>query len=366
VRRLSVVLLAALSLSGAPVAAADPVPPVSPGLVPGYDDPASPRDWEGQAQVRDVRFPSRQSGASLYGTLWSPASLDARTPLPVILILPGSGNGTQSGYQWAAHYLASQGYIALVVDPQGVGKSDIAGRCDQTPTADDPSPCPGVPFQEASNWNDAGESALDFLLSSDNPLTAFIDRSQVGAAGHSLGARSVSYLQGVDHRIDAIVAWDNLATDLGGDAGSPSGGPPESEVLGGELPGPPEPVTPRVPAMGQASDTGGPPSQDPENKKTAFSAWRKAGIPSMEIVFANSLHAWWNQGLGPDRTSDDQRLIAYYTGAWFDLFLKHDLSAIHRLMAMSVLGTPRNDLLSKTFNSAAFVQGIDCPVLTLC
>jgi dienelactone hydrolase len=335
--------------------------------VPVYEDPPPAYAWEGDWQSQNVTFPSRATHATLTGVLFAPKVLPAHV-VPVVVITPGSGPGKQSDYQWAARDLAGHGYVTLTVDPQGVGGS--------APFGDPPcttSGCPGVPFQQADNYTDATESGIDFVLSPANPWRAITDDQHVGAAGHSLSARAVSYLQGVDPRIKAIVAWDNLASDLAGDDGSPSGGGAQGAVLGGELPGASEPVTPRVPAMGQASESGGAPSPqgvDPEVKKTAFSAWQKKGIPSMELVFAGAAHADWAQGAASAVKSKESSLknFEYFTRAWFDLFLRHDVTAVPRLFAPVVDGVARQDLLSSEYRSAAFLpdQAVSCPDLVHC
>jgi hypothetical protein len=180
----------------------------------------------------------------------------------------------------------------------------------------------------------------------------------------------VSWLQGEDARIDAVVAWDNLASDLQGDAGSPSGGGVAGTIIGGSLPGDPQPVTPRVPALGEASDRVGtttPTNRDPEQKKTAFAQWRAGAVPSMEVVFRGATHFDWAQ----TRTADKERSLyafEWYTRAWFDLWLRGDGGAVDRLMASSVGDVPRAELLSAQFRSAAYLPGssIDCADLSAC
>jgi hypothetical protein len=116
-----------------------------------------------------------------------------------------------------------------------------------------------------------------------------------------------------------------------------------------------------------ASDMRGstnPADGDPDLKKTGYGLWRQHGIPTMEVVPAGASHLNYAQGA---RTSEDQlHLFAYFTRAWFDRFLRHDRSATTRLLAATILGQPRTTLLSDTFRSAAYVDGHDCPDLTIC
>jgi len=357
----------------APTSWAEPALPLpgATGLVPFYEDPPPAYEWQGEWQSREVAFPSSSTGAELYGVLFAPADLSGLEMLPAVVIVPGSGPSVQSHVQWAARDLAGHGYLSLTVDPQGVGRSAVLGSSACGPARgayEGQSPCPGVPFQQASNYVDAVVSGIDFLLSPENPFSELVDPSEIGAAGHSLAARGVSWLQGEDVRIKAIVAWDNLAKDVAGDDGTPSGGGPASTFIGGELPGTSHPSVPRVPAMGQASDSRGsttPANDDPSQKKAAYEVWRAAGVATMEIVFRGASHFDWVQ-TNPNAKEPLQRLSAYYTRAWFDRYLRNDTSALERLLASSVNGAPTEDLLSEQFTSAAFLDGLDCPDLRMC
>lgn len=62
---------------------------------------------------------------------------------------------------------------------------------------------------------------------------------------------------------------------------------------------------------------------NPQLKKTAYFHWRDAGQPAMQIVLANANH---NTDWGPGRNTPAANpwstdLPAYYTVAWFDLWL---------------------------------------------
>ena len=254
--------------------------------------------------------------------------------------------------------------------PQGVGNSGTLGSsaCNVPSPSNPTGACPGVPFQQSGNYVDALETGLDYLTSSYDPFASSVDPSELGAAGHSLSARAVSYAQMIDPRIKAIVAWDNLASDLSGDAGSPSGGGDVGDLIGGELPGASVPITPTVPALGEVSDARGssePTNADPNQKKTAYEVWRKAGVPSMEVVFNGSSHDDWAQS---NITTSDTYIeeFEYYTRAWFDRFLLGDTSADQRLLASSVDGQPLSSVLSSKFTSAAFFDGTDCENLLTC
>jgi dienelactone hydrolase len=379
------VLLSALLLgaASAPSAAADPThactpsPSTGAGDIPTYDQPYPAYPWQGQWQSQTFTYPSDATGACLSGTVFAPTRLAAGYPdarfgaqRPGIVIGPGSGPGVEAFYQWAARDLAGHGYIAVTIDPQGVGNSATFGSpaCDVPPPSDPTQTCPGVPFQQAGNYVDAIETGLSYLTSSYDPFASSVDPGVLGAAGHSLSARAVSYAQMIDPRIKAIVAWDNLASELSGDAGAPSGGGDCGQLIGGEVPGPSVPIAPTVPALGEASDARG--SCEPTNtsadlKKTAFEVWRSAGVPSMEVVFKGATHDDWAQSSLTTSDSDIEN-FEYYTRAWFDRFLLSDATATSRLLATTVDGEPLSTLLSSTYHSAADLDGTDCQDLLSC
>lgn len=322
--------------------------------------------WQG-AFVQDdgICYLSRQSNAELRGYLFAPADWQLRPDgsLPVVVIGTGSGSAQAIYYIWSARELAAQGYIVLAEDPQGAGRSEVNGdpaRCTSTG-------CPGVPFQRADNFVDGFLSSLDFMFGGQHPWLAKADLSRVGLAGHSLSARAASFLGGADLRVDAVVAFDNMSSTLQGDAGVSSGGGNCGAAIGGEPPAEPILVNIRVPTMGEAADR--PPGCDatntnPEIKKTGYEKWRAAGVPSMQLVFADAVHDDWAQ----TRQSVSQQLesFQYYTRGWFDLYLKGDESARARLLdrevKLSLATVPVSEMYSTGFRSAVFMPEvrIDC------
>jgi dienelactone hydrolase len=187
-----------------------------------------------------------------------------------------------------------------------------------------------------------------------------VDPARLGAAGYSLGAHTVSHAQGFDARIKAIVAWDNLASSSGGDEGSAKcfADPPAT------------PVVPRVPSMGQGSESCAAAGRDA--KAAAFDRWREAGVPSMELVFAGTNHFAWSQrraedGPGIGGNESGLRLFAHFTRAWFDRYLR-DEPGVDALLGADVLGRPQDEVLSPRFRSGAFLPeaAVDCPDLAAC
>jgi hypothetical protein len=277
-------------------------------------------------------------------------------------------------YAWLAEDLAERGYVAITYDVQGQGTSETLPHqgpiadlpyCDPTskPATGEMDGCPGVPFQQTSNFVYGTEDATSFMLSTPsapypdtaagsanvnrfNPLWNLIDRSpdnasatprrtqKVAILGHSLGASAVSFVQAVDSRVETVVALDKLGA---------------GEQFGATT------AHPVVPALAVQSEYGfnvqpywaannssfapapGSTSKAPDpnrEEKTGFDGWRAAGVDSMLIVPRASTHLDYsdiNFALPASRYGQD--VASYYVQAWLDKYLKHDPSADQRLLA---------------------------------
>jgi len=369
-----VTLVAVLALLVAPAAWGQSVSPCAAGC-----DPLPPLGWEGtNYQAKRVELPSRRTGAVLRGTVIAPKQGARPHGQPGIVLIPGSMNlAREENYHYAARELASHGYVVLGVDPQGVGRSDTFGEqpCEPDQTLSDteyPYPCKGVPFQQLANFNDAGESGIDFLLSAKNPFRALVDADQIGLAGHSLGSASVGDLQESDPRVKAVVGWDTLHADWDGvdqcgEMGWAIGGhvPPDGEY---------RPLVARVPGLALVSNLECPTyfyDDDPDNRKRGYTHFREAGLPSMAVVFQNAAHGDFGQLFYTTAGSEeDHKLqrIEWYTRAWFDLFLRRDKRAVDRLLAPSVVGQTLDQMLHTKWRSAVYLpdQGVHCEDLRQC
>ena len=273
----------------------------------------------GTVRTATVGVPERGGTRTLSAQLWAPETARQTAPCPMLSVLPGGGAAIAS-VAWAAERLAASGYVVIVTLPSS-GASTNA-------------------------YHTAAVSGIDFLESAANPYRAAVDTSRVGVAGWSLGARALTRTQAEDARADALVAWDNLAVSETGDAGSPACD---------NVPGPLR--APRVPALGQASETC---SDRPANVKlTAFERWRAAGVPAMQVVFAGATHFVWSAA-----ASDAQHAVVHaYTRAWFDRWLKGDTTATARLLGRTVPGLASRataDALSARFRSAAALDSRAC------
>src|SRR5437764_9659963 len=206
------------------------------------------RDWNGRRGLRTAVAYTNRYGALIRGHVYAPlpgakdpyTGQELKPPFPGVVITTGSIQGSENMYTWLAEDLAERGYIAMTYDVQGQGTSETLPH-DGTPVNALPfcNPfakprdgeqfgCPGVPFQQESNFVFGTEDALSFFLAtpdkrypnptgddgtpvnSFNPLWRLFDRSpdtrtatpgrttRVAIIGPPLGAAAVSYVQGVD------------------------------------------------------------------------------------------------------------------------------------------------------------------------
>jgi dienelactone hydrolase len=306
-------------------------------------------DWKDQsyAIVKPVLFTAR-NGSTISGHIW--ATRDHTGPRPLVVITNGSVQAPEHLYWGTAATLAKHGYVVLTYDPQGQGLSDTYGEGVDL--------LDGVPSQTGEPFYDDTEDALDFMLSTPdkpydprpscssgtdhsakqdrrvaagldagfNPLHDLVDPTRVGIAGHSLGAAAVSYIGQLDPRVDAIAAWDNLSvpgdTPVGSAPTCTSGSSPRPTNLA---------IT--KPALGISNDYSIDPmpntsDPDPEVANDGFAAYKQAGVDSMEFHIRGGTHeesafipgdTTGYLGLASLRGND---MIAWYTTAWFDKYVK--------------------------------------------
>lgn len=328
-------------------------------LLPGGSVGDPRQDREGSRLP--VAFLAR-TGAKLRGHLWVPSGEGRH---PGVVITTGSIQGHERMYWWAARALAQAGFLVLTWDVQGQGQSETVGHApgDPLPTLD------GVPSQQERNFVEGTIDALRFFLSTPgrpyvpagwsatdvavargesgldwyNPLHALLDRSRLGLAGHSLGARAVSVVQqcttdpwpcGGERfpSVRAIVAWDRLSAD----------------------------VVPRVPAMDQQADgyffapTPAPAAPDPDAHLDALQRWQAAGLAVWSATIRGGTHLEWTDVpyILP-ATAYGRDFARYYTVAWFEWLVEGDRAARARLLQGPTTSGPQHcEHLSTRYRSA--------------
>lgn len=334
-------------------------------LVPGWNVGNPLRaGWDGtRGRSREIAFLNR-FGAKLKGTLYAPlpGARDPYTgerlaaPYPGVVITPGSVGGSQGMYEWLAQDLAERGFLVLLYDVQGEGTSEtlphVGGPgtlgfpfCNPFgPVAGDEElgtkemlGCPGVPFQQLSNFTTGTVDALDFFTDrSANPWWGLWDRTRldrptapgrtrkIAVIGHSMGAFAASMVQEYDDRVATVVALDKLV--------APHGFEPFAQGT----------IEPRVPALGVQSEYGfavvpwqlsggngiipgpSPDGPDPMRERTSgFEEWRRTGTDSMVIVPRASTHLEYTDiPLVLPASRWGQALTSVYVQRWLDRYLR--------------------------------------------
>lgn len=306
-------------------------------------------DWakKGYGITIPVLFTAR-NGSTLSGNVWMTRAGPARRP--GVVITNGSVQAPEELYWFQATALAKAGYVVLTWDPQGQGYSDTYGQ--------GPDRMDGVPSQQGRPFFDGTEDALDFFFSTPdrpyaprpsctsgtshaarhadrvsrglnarhNPLWEHLDPSRIGLVGHSLGGAAISYVGQLDPRVSAMVGWDNLQNPTTSHT-CPSGSsqrPPSVPIA--------------KPALGLSADyfltpTPYTSAPDPQGKSGASLNYSKADVDTGALIVRGGTHFEFsfipNPGFGATLRGVD--MVAWYTTAWLDRYVKGDPTADDRL-----------------------------------
>ncbi len=297
--------------------------------------------------VREVHFTSR-TGALLSGHVWTYG--ERGTPRPGVVITPGSLQVTDEMYWWAAQTLARHGYTVLTYDIQGQGRSDVLGlgadlfrnaapqtypsfvdstedaarflrstpadRYEPVVQRTDCNTVPGKPAAAARQRERAAAGRAD----SYNPFHAALQRDRIALAAHSIGTHGPAVIGQCVPAVRATVAWDLLRA-----------GPATQDGI--VLP------APRVPALGISQDYGLPAlpftaDPDPQGKNVAFGRYVKAGVDVTVLNLRGATHTDWSYLPNPAFAASLRGLDfgTWYTLAWLDRYVRHDKSALDRLL----------------------------------
>lgn len=385
--------------------ASDPTDPAVTGgnLVPGWNAGNPYRaGWAGtRGREVPVRF-TASDGAVLDGDLFAPLphARDPYTgkpisdPMPGVVFVTGSIQASAGVYTWLTEDLAERGYLVLTFDVQGQGRSETLPHqgpdptlpgCTTTTAEGQTTPCAGVPSEQQQDFDQDTEDAITFFLSTPgdpyhnvstgttdlaayDPLWNLFDRSpdrdsatrgrttRLAIIGHSTGAVTVSYLQGVDPRVEVAVALDKITA-------TPDAIIDDQAELG-SLPGP---VVPTVPILGMQSEYGFEPqpyweascssfepcplapggsasvpdldkAPDPNREEaTGFDVWGSHGVDSMVVVPRASTHLDYTDEPPILPASEwGQAMASYYVQAWLGKYLTHEPDADNELLATTL------------------------------
>ena len=345
-QELAVAPLAALSVAGQP----------APGYIDAnaayFTDPFL-LDWAPtHGRHLKLSYPNRY-GATIRGHLFAPAS--GSGPFPGIVFVPGIGSWGEF-HIGTAQNLAERGYVVLLFDPQGQGKSDYqpapefclpgawqqpqeAGQVEQgscagvypPPPAADPTSTAlldarlnrEMPASVAQMYSIVGANfvlgALDaagWLLSGANPWRSLVDDTRLGTIGHSLGAFGALVAANGDpqQRFSAAIALDGY----------------------GELPAVVDPTVPTMFQIAEQQESFGPYVDGgavPTAPQATASRFRADGIDVAQIALRASTHAEWmylpqraiGAGFVPATpyisSRYGERVATHFALAWFDKYL---------------------------------------------
>jgi fermentation-respiration switch protein FrsA (DUF1100 family) len=123
----------------------------------------------GDVQVRDIKLPT-QNGQWVVGDLFKPNSATSENPVPLIVVVPGFQRSKESLSNIAIE-LARRGFVALSIDPYAQGGSSAS-----------------LSRIAATTEGYGLFAVVDYAASSEN--LNYIDRSRIGATGHSAGGNA--------------------------------------------------------------------------------------------------------------------------------------------------------------------------------
>ncbi|MHB8438990.1 MAG: alpha/beta hydrolase family protein [Acidimicrobiales bacterium] len=266
-------------------------------------------------------------GAQLRGHIFMPPSGDTMPAggYPAVIITDGSVQGYENLYYWAAEGLAQYGYVVMTYDVQGQGDSDLLpSSCTPSPAElQSGSVCTGVPYQQNYNFYQGAEDSLNWFDSPQNPYFSKIDTSEIGIAGHSLGASAVSWVGQCDKRVKTIVAWDDLDAispeQCGQNVTVPTADQSSAAYSGGKV---------HTPALALTNDyLFNPEPQtsvpDPHAKDGGYQQLVNEGVNSEIVTFRGATHLTYTYVPYVLPASElAERFAFYYTLAWFDEYLR--------------------------------------------
>lgn len=132
---------------------------------------------------------TNDNGYTVSAKLYIPDTAEKETPAPAMIICPGGDNPSDLSTPWASE-LARRGFIVALADYTGCGDTEVDG--------------------ESQYWTNNGAMELDTIYDylASRP---FVDDSQIGVAGHSMGSL-YSYRLSTKRPVSLVIS-DVLYTD---------------------------------------------------------------------------------------------------------------------------------------------------------
>jgi predicted dienelactone hydrolase len=260
------------------------------------------RYTEGEkTEINQINISFISSEYTLYGEIYYPSNFSRR--YPGIVFCEGDG-GYVSAYNWIPKALAEAGYVAIIFDFPGQGKSEGI-----FPNWSLNIPLLNIylrysflietPIHYAlRNLVTATSDALTYLIE-ESSVKNLVNNSSIGLIGHSLGGITVTESAIIDDRIDAVVALSQ-------------GNPRIIKKI--EIP---------IQFQGGCFDI------FTWSIPIVTQCYKKANTPKELIVIQGGTHFGFSTALGPlcpcPRWQKD--IILRYSIGWFDYFLKNKTDA---------------------------------------
>jgi dienelactone hydrolase len=251
--------------------------------------------------INQINISFVSSNYTLYGEIYYPSN--GSGTYPGIVFCEGFG-GYVNAYNWIPKTLVEDGYVTLIFDFPGQGKSEGIF----------PIRAINIPFLNIyfrytfaietpiqyilRKWITATSDALTYLLE-ESPVKNMIDNTSIGLIGHSLGGITATETAAIDERIDAVVALSQ---------GNPL-------IIGG--------IDVPIQFQGGCFDLG------TYSIPIISRCYSKANTPKELIAIERGTHFGFSTAWGPlcpcPRWQKD--ICLRYAKGWFDYFLKNKTDA---------------------------------------
>jgi dienelactone hydrolase len=173
---------------------------------------------DSEPSIHRVNITFQSSGYVLYGEIYYPSN-DSRS-YPGIVFCEGR-QAYISVYTWISKALSKEGYVVLIFDLPGQGKSEgLFPICWNIsfPYYDIYLRFNGLGFEPKFHYSNgeylkAVTDALTFLIE-ESPVHQILNSTRIGLIGHSMGGFLVTEAAAQDKRVDAVVALSHGNPDI--------------------------------------------------------------------------------------------------------------------------------------------------------
>jgi len=249
------------------------------------------------ASIEQISINFNSSNYTLYGEIYYPSNESAM--YPGIIFCEGFA-GFVEAYNWLPKALAEEGYVVLIFDFPGQGKSEgfFSSHGIHLPFLNLYIRL-GVKLETPiqyllGNWVEATSDALTYLIE-ESPVQHITNSSCIGFIGHSLGAITVTKTATIDDRVDCIVIYTHTNPLIVEDINVP------------------------IQFQGGTSDIGY------FSMPILSLGYSKANTPKELIMIKQGTHTGFTTSWGPFCLCPkwQKDICIHYTTGWLDYFLKN-------------------------------------------